>query len=243
VTSAAKLTEKVRSFILSDENTPIIGDFCRTVCAMKEYDTVNGPREDVSAMMTWLSRYDKSVQYPNDAADWMVSYTSQILPEFNYNKFLLWLASCHTYVDVLNPPMFMEPPEAKSKVPVVVDGELIPHNCDIPDEKERPSRNVIRGPVKPYLGRAFPFYDCELDVKHPAPVQDNKYGSRIPVLKNTQQYKSNLPFNAAREAAKTRKQQNGTWVERETPEQYKARHIKLGDWVEPRNTARQPRSG
>lgn len=126
VTPKMKLLEKVRSFLLTDEHTPIIGALCRQVLYL------NGGRIDedkaTRAIRSWLSSYDKSVQYKNQEDSWMWVVAQRSLPGFDAKRFGNWIRQCTSLDHVLNAPMFIEPPrvEAKSQTPVVEGGELHP---------------------------------------------------------------------------------------------------------------------
>lgn len=144
VTPQMKLLEKVRSFILSDENTPIIGLFCKAVMTLhKEPIAIN---IKTLQMRSWLSHYDKEVQFPNAPGEWMNGYANSSLPTFDEKKFTSWIAAADSYDKLLSPPMFMEPPLATSRVPVVVDNQVIPHGTMIvmnPLRPEQIRRNQI----------------------------------------------------------------------------------------------------
>jgi len=108
ITPQMKLLEKVRSYVLSDENTPIVGTFCKAVIALHgtEFKIIPG----TEPMRTWLSRYDKKDQYPNVPAEWMLSYAELSLPDFDYKRFNAWAAAATSYDYLLKPPMFTPPP-------------------------------------------------------------------------------------------------------------------------------------
>lgn len=131
VTPQMKLLEKVRSFVLSDENTPIIGDLCVRVIGI--HGDIKAD-ERMTQLSSWLAQYDKTVQYPNSKAGWMHSYCEHSMPEFEYKRFTKWLGDCHTLEDILKSPMFQAPTPAKSSVPVVVDDQVLPLGSPIKDK-------------------------------------------------------------------------------------------------------------
>jgi hypothetical protein len=122
VTPIMKLLEKVRSFSLSDLNTPIIGHFCSAV--IRENRGEPAINELTAPIRSWLSRYTSDNQYNNTPGAWMLDEAERLLPEFNYNKFKVWCATTISMSALLSPPMFMAPIVAKSAIPVIVDGEL-----------------------------------------------------------------------------------------------------------------------
>jgi len=124
VTPIMKLLEKVRSFILSDPDTPIIGEFCQLV--LRIHGRAIDFDERCAAVSTWTARYDAESQYPNRAAEWMVAYAQQSLPGFQYDRFRAWLTQVQDLDACLRAPMFMEPIEAESKVLVAIDDDVLP---------------------------------------------------------------------------------------------------------------------
>jgi hypothetical protein len=146
VTPTMKLLEKVRCMMLSDENTPIIGEYCRGVAACLpgpiHYDA------KCAEVSTWLSGWDKEFQYTNDPADWMIEYAQKSLPGFNYERFKTWLAESDTVDLLLTPPTFQEPTEAKSSVPVVIEDAILPLGVVIPVEVVRPEEKKVRDNIK-----------------------------------------------------------------------------------------------
>lgn len=125
VTPLEKLSEKVRAYALTDPHTPIIGEFC---AAFLSHSGLLSPNEKTAPMRSWLSRFDMDKQYKNQKAEWMTEYAQGAMPDFDHKRFKKWLLSCTTAGAFLSPPMFMEPPEPNPKVPVVVDGEVLPRN-------------------------------------------------------------------------------------------------------------------
>jgi len=130
VSPQMKLLEKARSFILTDENTPIIGDFVKAV--VKIHTSPIEQTEITAQIASWVSYFPKEVQYPNAAADWMMDYALNALPEFEYKRFLEWVGTANTYEKLLSPPMFQAPTQPETKVLVVVGAEVIPPPAVIP---------------------------------------------------------------------------------------------------------------
>jgi len=133
VTPAMKLLEKTRAFLLSDENTPVIGDYCRRVLQVhtreekQDAETfVIEKNEKTHQIRGWLSKFEKEKQYDNTPGTWMNEYLELSLPEFDYKKFTKWLDEADTMDKLLKPPMFMAPIEAKPSAPVVLEDEILP---------------------------------------------------------------------------------------------------------------------
>jgi len=144
-----KLLEKARSFNLTDYNTPIIGEFYAKVREIWGKDIV--PLKGTEPMRRWSEYDDLCAQYPNRKDDWMIHYAENVLPGFQRQAFLKWLASCKTLDSLLNSPQHMEQPAAKSAAPVVVDGDIIgpeeDHKHSVAGVGDAPKKEGKYGPV------------------------------------------------------------------------------------------------
>jgi hypothetical protein len=113
-----KLIEKSMAYIATDRNTPVIGKLCKRVLQVCDYR----PKK-THGLGSWWSRYDESVQYPNDNNDGWMDYELSIqLPEFDSSIFDSWVDSADTQQKLLSPPLCHKIEAARPKVPVVVDG-------------------------------------------------------------------------------------------------------------------------
>jgi hypothetical protein len=135
VTHLTKLLEKVRGYILTDKNTPILGEFCSAV--MKNHKDEINENEQTFRMRAWLSKFGADDQYPNEPGDWMLEYLSHAMPAFDYKKFKSWLGQANTYEKLMTPPLFQEPLSAKSDIPVIVNGDLAPFGMTWPVEQRK----------------------------------------------------------------------------------------------------------
>jgi hypothetical protein len=139
VTPTKKLLEKMRSFILSDQFTPIIGDLAHSVLCIYGQEIIAD--DETAQMRSWLSRFEKEFQYPNHSADWMMDHLQVSMPEFDFKRFTLWLGQANSLEYILTAPMFQEQTDAKSSVPVVVDDNVIPANVPILSSLPRGTAN------------------------------------------------------------------------------------------------------
>nr|UQB76076.1 RNA-dependent RNA polymerase [Flumine noda-like virus 42] len=122
VKATDKLLEKVRSYSLSDWNTPGIGDFLRRVV-----DIAGDIKENkaLAVIRPW-SYYEGDEQYPNAGGEWMHEVILHTLPDADWVTFGKWLDGVSTLEDLLSPPELQEQSAAKSAgVPVVVDDDVI----------------------------------------------------------------------------------------------------------------------
>jgi len=194
ITPSMKLLEKVRSFSLTDYNTPIIGEICWSVVKAHGSDIKFNP--DLQPMASWLSNIPLDAQYPNELGDWLDDYCESALPEFDVARFREWLVNCRTVEDHLTPPLCQEPVLAKPKVPAVVDGDV--HPLGIPllpmPPREDPSITIARAKSE-----------------HKKEVKDVPKDDRAaPSKKQRDDHATRL---AKFEATKARKKALGTWTE------------------------------
>lgn len=123
ITALDKLGEKARSFMLTDANTPVIGELCRRVVHLRGE---SGYRTDLRAMAKWGSDLSAEVQYPNDDdGGWMETYSEQSLADvqFDHQQFRDWLSST-TVATILTPPLCGEVKPPNVKEATNVDGML-----------------------------------------------------------------------------------------------------------------------
>lgn len=117
-----KLVEKAMSYIATDGNTPVVGAFCKRVLVLSEYrpKTLHG-------IGSWWSKFDDSVQYPNENVDgWMDVEFERLFPEFDRTIFNDWLVATSTGAEMLEAPLCVEiKPAQPISVDVVVDEQLM----------------------------------------------------------------------------------------------------------------------
>jgi len=131
ITPIQKLAEKLASFILTDSNTPVLGDLCQVF--VSKYSSFV-PAVLGKGIMRGVGYYhalaDKGDQYPNENIDnWMDASFLRLNPSFDRLKFARWLDLISTTIDV---NLVLRPPLCESsvtlpivKVPVVANGELL----------------------------------------------------------------------------------------------------------------------
>jgi len=134
ITPLMKAVEKARAFGLTDANTPVIGEWCRTV--LRKFPHVYSDYLNI-----WGSKLAYEVQYPNDDSGWMFALAQTQMPEFDFGGFHDWIRHVdYLGVDsvlILQAPVFM-----KNKVlvnrPVVINGEFLQPKVPVtplPDNK------------------------------------------------------------------------------------------------------------
>lgn len=155
VTPVDKLVEKARSYILTDQNTPIIGPFCARVLELLPANHVTSVvplrESDSLAIRSWFARYPAEVQYPNKDDGWMSEYLQRAMPELDTFRFHAWLDSCTCIEDLLTPPLLQDPrPMPTVKQPVVV-GDVV---VEPPDKAIQVVQGqvIVAPPVKKKTG-------------------------------------------------------------------------------------------
>lgn len=122
VTPEQKLVEKCMSYVATDGNTPVIGDFCKRVLLLSTFR----PRL-LLGVGSWWSKFEHSVQYPNEnVGGWMdVEFAAQF-EEFDKMLFTRWLATTTSPAELLRPPLCAEPRAAQqADVALVVDEDVL----------------------------------------------------------------------------------------------------------------------
>jgi hypothetical protein len=235
VTPAQKLMEKARAYVLSDENTPILGPYVKKAIQLGSYVPAHAAAVQVRP---WIAQFDKENQYPNEGANWMYDYAAHALPEFDVKRFTTWLADCKEVGDLLEPVCCTPPIDPKVKDPVVVDHEVLPYGTRV--EKRIPTQSVGQRPLPaPPAPPAFP-----AGQPGPAPgPRPQPQGPLAPPVAPRAPARSAMarprPFAAPHrqketfEQLKARKQRDGTWVEN-NPRERPVRQVHFDDASRPR---------
>jgi hypothetical protein len=116
-----KAVEKARAFGLTDANTPVIGEWCRTV--LRKFPNVYS-----DYLKIWGSGYSSDVQYPNEDSGWMFAFAQYQMPEFDFAGFKEWIRHVDYLRDdevlVLQSPVFLRHHAPVTRL-VVINGELL----------------------------------------------------------------------------------------------------------------------
>lgn len=115
-----KLAEKALAYNMTDPNTPIIGPLCA-----KALQYIPNACMSLGIASYW-ARHPREVQYPNENYDgWMEAEVAVSIPEFDYTIFNNWIDKTRSVQELLNAPLCAEPKRPETKVPVIVNDELI----------------------------------------------------------------------------------------------------------------------
>jgi len=165
VTPKMKLTEKARSYLLTDANTPIIGNYVRKV---EEIAGAELQKDDVFAHpLVWGSQYALEDQYPNDVGSWAAAYVTTVLPDFQYQEFEAHLLKITTFDELLTMPMFH--PHVEPKANKVA--QMVVSNSDILDVKQTNPQPVQRD-VRPPPPKLQPTTSEKLRIRNPGSNAD-----------------------------------------------------------------------
>ena len=128
-----KLVAKALNYCLTDANTPVIGPICQGVMALTgavsaDMSLLRGSmikaKPELLRALSWWSRFDRSVQWPNEVGDWAHDMLRAWLPTIDIARLERWLSVLNPG-NVLTPPLIVEPAPVEAKAPAVVNGEVV----------------------------------------------------------------------------------------------------------------------
>jgi len=131
VTPEQKLVEKMSSYLLSDRNTPIIGDFANRVVNIKA--DVQPLAAEHSRLLRSYHTIDVAAneQYPNaDHNNWMLDELNFAMPHCNVDAFYEWLdnnGKDMTLKQMLHPPLLLPDLDVPVKKDTVIGHVLHKH--------------------------------------------------------------------------------------------------------------------
>lgn len=147
-----KLREKAFAFWLTDEFTPVIGDFvCKVLSFAPVHHGADGPGEQYTNVLSiWNSQVPKQDQYPSypDDAGWKRALLEKQLPDFSIETFLYWVDHATSLEKLMDPPTTEPIPAVHPGQGdyVVVDGDVRPPPIDTKSSMtDRSSRRGKRG--------------------------------------------------------------------------------------------------
>jgi len=127
ITPLIKLREKCFAYWLTDENTPVLGEFVKRFLQLDNINTQSFNFQNL--LGNWNARYPKTEQYPNDEQSWMRNYANSCLSGFEFVEFSKYLLEAKTPEHLLTVPICHLPIQPTTTVPVVVDDDvLLPDN-------------------------------------------------------------------------------------------------------------------
>ena len=129
---SVKLKEKCLSFVRTDANTPIIGQFCKDalVALMREGVDVTSGKHNKYGLRTYWSL--KETNFPNEFGDWMNDLAMEQLPGLDFK--VIAESKLVTVEDFLTrTPVVAHVEIAPPKVDMVVDGVVVEAKTKTPD--------------------------------------------------------------------------------------------------------------
>jgi hypothetical protein len=128
ITPAEKLRLKSWAFVLTDANTPVIGEFVTKAYAACVSEGVKEISNDNPTIVPWAAQecMRSGVNYPNQYGPWMDAIFESELPDFDRSAFTEWLDQAETVAQLLSPKSFTPPVPLDQVVrePTVIDGTL-----------------------------------------------------------------------------------------------------------------------
>jgi len=150
-----KLREKAFAYWLTDEHTPVLGDFVSKVLelgpvthAVPGTDVATAEKDGTHVYRNlhgiWNSEIASSDQYPSkpDHHGWKLALLEHQLPDFAVGRFITWVQSCTSLSELMvpPPPVVIEATHPGGGGSVVVDDDVL---ADAGDKK--PARPTPRG--------------------------------------------------------------------------------------------------
>jgi len=165
VTPVMKLVEKCRCLMFTDQYTPILGKFVRTVMNLVDDEVLDSSYvvpEGVRPMTSYNARFRFTENYPQeDDEDWMVAYSYRVLPDYDYSRFKDWCNKVKSLEECLSPPLCIEPrPPVKMPYAAVVDDTvnypIVKYNFMVPEVNldPKPAREILTS--SPLIDPAVP---------------------------------------------------------------------------------------
>jgi hypothetical protein len=149
VTRLRKLAEKAGNYVLTDPNTPLLSIICRAVTSVL---TPNGKYRELNS---WYGREERSVQFPNEEADWMEDMVEEWLPGYRLDLVLAWTRTIRNDLAnsydpdktnlvaervLLGPPLIFEADPRPPKEDAIVAGVLHAGTTPFEEDDQLPMR-------------------------------------------------------------------------------------------------------
>jgi len=204
ITPLMKCLEKVDAFMLTDSNTPVVGEFClavRRLCTVKT--TVSA--EYHRLLTPWGAQYALSEQYPNEVGPWGMEYAIEALQpyHFDWEAYRSQLRDAKTINDLLAlRPVSVALPVPEVKDPVVVDGEVVapPKGKEEAATGQKDGRGPCANAMCPFGKKG----ECKFGAKC-KPNRPKSADARAPKSKPGGVKKAERPKQAKKDAAKVAK--------------------------------------
>jgi len=108
-----KMVEKCASVLLTDRNTPLMGDFAVRVDQLVKSTNFQASKSNVLEPANWFGQFEENVQFPNEDCDgWMLESLHDAIPGYDLGAFRDFLAKCTKLEQLLETPCYCEAAEA-----------------------------------------------------------------------------------------------------------------------------------
>jgi len=131
-----KAVDKAIAILLTDKNTPILGEFARKISTLDVKSRVT--HDQAFRIVSHWATFDREDQFPNEYGIWMDDVVSSQMPDFNLELFKSWIA-------IGNP---MEPPQCLDLTPEFHQPEItcIINDDIVPGKGIQPSKTFQASP-------------------------------------------------------------------------------------------------
>jgi predicted DNA-binding ribbon-helix-helix protein len=145
--------DKLRGYVLTDVNTPIIGQLSHYLVSLfdPEFLITHTSTTVNNTDTQYFARFELSEQFPNEHGDWMLDEVVNSCPGIDIDRFNAWLAHVATLsfgdarLAVLSPPLIFDPSPPDVSCPVVINGELVPPIIEGKVKVQLPQKRGSRG--------------------------------------------------------------------------------------------------
>jgi hypothetical protein len=163
VSPTEKLIQKARAYVMTDAKTPLIGRLSMKILALANLVPDDIPYD--KRIASWWSKYDRTVQYPQEDYEWMDDVVQTQLPMIDQGMFNDAIDGARTLDDVLRFPQcwdFTPLENNEVDVPAIVEvGDTIMHPKHTSDQEvleddleQAPTRSQTRlnliKPLRPF---------------------------------------------------------------------------------------------
>jgi hypothetical protein len=122
MTPEQKAADKAQAILLTDKNTPILGEFARKIATLGGRAKIK--HHDAFRLVSHWAKYDEEDQFPNEAGSWMEELVSMQMPDFDRERFEDWIKHGHP----MKPPMCLDltPEFHTPEVTCIINEDIVP---------------------------------------------------------------------------------------------------------------------
>jgi len=117
-----KAVDKAIAILLTDKNTPILGEFARKISTLDVKSRVT--HDQAFRIVSHWATFDREDQFPNEYDIWMDDVVSGQMPDFNLELFKSWIATG----DPMKPPQCLDltPEFHQPEITCIINDDIVP---------------------------------------------------------------------------------------------------------------------